>query len=129
MPPFSVNWNLGTLNDEERAHFDDRLLELVNEASRQGIELREDSRLVYHFCARQPISPYATPRAIVHEMKCVDLFHKMSEYGAVVEGESKVFARSLVERGVPWGDAWRITRDHFFDMMKYKHVLGVVALF
>lgn len=91
--------------------------------ARYGVDVREDSKLADLWCSNMLPFPYVTIDDVGHELYCIQMICDNTDYKAESETLSRNEAKRIKERGVTWSVAWEIVRSHYFDCLKYQHVI------
>jgi len=120
-PPFSMRTAIDAMPCDEQREAETRLWTLhCLLQNAYGTQLRDDSLLAYKFATGTHSYPYDNVGHVAHELHCADLIHTKTNYTTQSRLASRERAASLVAtHGIPWGDAWKITRFMHMHVIKY----------
>lgn len=82
--------------------------------SKNGMELRDDSRLAYGF-----IMNGGDVHMIAHELLCTNFLYEHTNYDSLCQEGLRYIANQLKETyDLPWRSVWSITREYGVPAMK-----------
>jgi hypothetical protein len=118
---FSITKELSNLDPQLQTDALKKLGVLKEKMARDGCTLRDDSRLAFRFSTESLPPPYTTVEDVSHELYCIDEIHRQTTYQADSQTGMRSLAKYIHEDiGLPWGDAWIVTKEYGADLFKYR---------